>query len=209
MADNQALYGFRWQKQLGLGSTPQPFRAFVATGYQATSNAINVDLRPGDPVKRVSDGSVALLAAGTEVPYGIILAIAPFYDSVLGAMKFGNSLPGGTAWGTITDRQSVVSVVPVANQVFEIDADDNTTFTTLAGYQAAFGENADLTMNGVSGDTHAYPKLDISTHATTNTLNWRILETATRVNQDYSGANVKLLVTANIAQQAPYTILGV
>lgn len=206
MADNEIRYGFRWQKGFGSRTDCEPFRAFVATGYQAAPGAVNVDLNVGDVVKRVSDGSVSLCVAA-EAPYGVIVGIAPYYDTSLGAMKIGNSLPGGTAWGTLTERQSVVWVVPVANQVFEADCDDNVTATTLAGYQAFYGENVELSINAVA--PRANPRVDISLHATTNTLMWRILEVAPRVNQDFTGNYVKLLVTANIAQQAPYTVLGV
>jgi hypothetical protein len=209
MADNTSNYGFRWQKQLGAGSTLQPIRCFAATGYQAAPSATNVDLNVGDPVKRVSDGSVALCAAG-DATYGIIVGIGPFYDSVQGVMRFGKALPGGTAWGTIMDRQSVLWVVPIAGQIFEVDADDNTTATTQAAYQAFFGENADITINQAAGPPAlANPRLDISTHATTNTLVWRILELSTRQNQDFTGNYVKLLVTGNVVQQAPFQTTGV
>lgn len=205
MADNEIKYGLRWMKAFGGRSDLQPFRCFVATAYQAAPGAVNVDLHVGDPVKRVSDGSVAFCAA-TEAPYGVIASIGPYYDAGLGTMKFGSFLPGATAW-TGTDRASVVYVVPVANQVFEADCDDNTTATTLATFMTYYGENVDLANPAVA--PYANPRIDISTHATTNTLNWRILEVSPRVNQDFTGNYVKLLITANIAQQAPYTILGV
>lgn len=205
MADNEIRYGFRWMKGFGSRTDLQPFRAFVATAYQAAPGSVNVDLNVGDPVKRVSDGSVALAVAG-DTAYGVITSIGPYYDSSLGAMKFGSSLPGATAW-TGVDRQSVVYVVPVLGQVFEIDCDDNTTATTQAAYQAFFGENCDISINAVA--PRAHPRLDISLHATTNTLVWRILELSPRVNQDFTGNYVKMLVTANLAQQPPSTILGV
>lgn len=209
MADNASLYGFRWQKIMGAGQGDlQPIRCPVASAYQAAPSATNVDLNVGDPVKRVSDGTVALCAAG-DATYGIIVGIAPFWDSVQKVMRFGNALPGGTTYGTVVPRQSFVWVVPVANQIFEVDCDDNVTFTTYLTYQAAIGENCDITINQSSSTAKANPRLDISTHATTNTLVWRIVDIPRQDAQDYTGNFVKLLVQANVVQQAPYQATGV
>jgi hypothetical protein len=211
MADNQRRYGLRWQRVRG-GNNLSPERHFVATGYQATSNAINVDLRQGDPVKKVSDGSIALVAAGNAT-FGVIEAVAQYYVGapINAVVPGGPSLPGGTAWGTVQDRISLVMLVPIADQIFEWDCDDAVTATTEASFQAFVGENVDASMNGVSGDTRAYPLLDISTHNTTNTLVWRIVRVPrdSFLNQDFSGNYVKLLVTGNVAQQAPFTTTGV
>lgn len=209
MADNPAKYGFRWQQNRG-GANMKPLRVRVASGYQAAPGAVNVDLNVGDPVKKVNDGTVALCAAG-DATFGIVVGIGPYYvGAPINAMVSGGvSLPGGTTYGTLLERQSFIYIVPAADQIFEVDADDKTTFTTEATYNAAIGENVDITINQVAGDTHAYPKADISTHATTNTLVWRIVDLARWPGQDYSGANVKLLVTCNVVQQAPFQTTGV
>lgn len=208
MSDNPSMYGLRWQGELGSGQTCHTIRCFAATAYQAAPGGVNCDLRKGDVVKRVSDGSIAMAAAG-DTPFGVIDAIGKYYDATLGAKTYGASLPGGNAWGTITDRRPEIWVIPVANQIFEADCDDNTTATTEATYLTYEGENVDLTNNQVAGSTLISPRIDISTHAVTNTLTWRILGIANRFEQDPSGAFYKLLITANLAQQAPYTILGV
>src|SRR6266850_8134581 len=146
MADNAILYGFRWQKGYFGRDDLEPEDRFVATGYQAAPSAINCDLNVGDLVKGVSDGSVALAAQG-DIIYGVIVGIGQFYDSINGVMRFGRALPGGTAWGTIVGRRSIVYVVPIAGQVFECDCDDNVTATTEATYLTYVQENADITLN--------------------------------------------------------------
>ncbi len=204
--NNASLYGFRWQRsRFGLSEITE--RMYVASGYQASPSGVSVDLRPGDPVIKVSDGTVALAAAGNAT-YGIIAGIGQYFDGSV-MRPGGASLPGGTTWGSVQERVSVVHVVPVAGHVFEIDCDDNTTATTEATYRSYIGENADITINQVSGSTLASPLLDISTHATTNTLVWRIVDLALGGNLDFAGTRVKLLVTCNLVQQAPWTILGI
>lgn len=206
MADNAALYGFRWVGNRKGVSQPKPQRVYVATGYQASPGGVSVDLNVGDPVKKVSDGTVALCAAG-DATYGIIIGVDPYWDGAKFARS--NRLPGGTAWGTVQERKSKLLILPVAEQYFECVCDDATTFTTEATYGAAVGENVDMTINQVSGSTLATPKLDISTHGTSNALVWRIVDYAQRVNTDYSGANVPLIVTCNLVQEAPFQTTGV
>ena len=207
MANNMALYGFRWQRSR-FDVLELTERAYVASAYQAAPSAINVDLRPGDPVVKVSDGTVALAAAGNAT-YGIVAGIGQYFDGEV-MRPGGASLPGGTTWGTLSERISVVHIIPVAGQVFEIDCDDATTATTEAAYRAFIGENCDISINAVSGDKRAYPLLDISTHETSgNSRVWRIVDLALGGNLDFSGTRVKLLVTAAQVQQAPFAVNGV
>ena len=115
-----------------------------------------------------------------------------------------NRLPGATTGGGVIDRQSRALVVPVQGVVFECDVDDATTATTFGAYQAYIHENvdhvcvADLTN---ASKPKANPKLDISGHATTHTLGWRIVGVSTSLeNQDFSGTGVKLYVVCNNIQ---------
>lgn len=206
MADNASLYGFRWVGARQGDPHPDPEIVRVATAYQASPGGVSVDLNVGDPVKKVSDGTVALCATG-DATFGIIVGILPYYDG--SKMVRSNRLPGGTAYSTNLERQSKVLIVPIAGNVFECVCDDNTSITTEANYNAAIGENVDISINQVAGSTLATPRLKISTHATTNTLVWRIVDTSHRVNIDYTGLYVPLLVTGNVVQQAPYQTTGV
>jgi len=207
MADNAILYGFRWQKGAFGRADMMPREAFVASAYQAAPGAVNVDLNVGDPIKLVSDGSVALAAAGDAL-HGIIVGGFQYYDSNLGVVIPGRKLPGGTAWTGFGNRSRLM-YVPFAGQVFEIDCDDNTTATTEAAYGAFYQENADITINQDATSKTARPRLDISTHNTTNTLVCRIMRLAPRVDQDFSGNYVKMWIEGNVTQNAPFAPLGV
>jgi len=192
----------------GLGA-PVPRPVFVASAYQAAPGGTNVDLWPGDPVTKLGDGTYQLCTASSGQIDGVIIGIAPYYNSGIGAMAFSDHLPGATTYGTNLDRQSVVYIVDPGLAYFEAICDDATTFTTKATYTAALGENVDCIYVPVAADAKAYPKLDISTHANTGTLQWRIVSLSQRPETDYSGANVPLIVTPNVVGQAPFQVTGV
>lgn len=196
MPDNLQRYGFRPFK--GQYSSEEKVECWpVATTYQATASAVNVPLRVGDPVKRVSDGTVALAAASTDKTYGVIVGIKQVYDSSIGAVRPAINVPGGTAWTGLANQTQVL-VMPVKGRIFEIDGDDATTATTQAAHQAFRGENADFVYSGVVS-SGAFPRLDSSTHATTGTLQLNIVDISpTGDNLYYDGNYVKYLVQFNL-----------
>lgn len=208
MANNPHFYGIRYHHSR-MYPSPTPERVFVASGYQASVSPgpVACDICVGDPVVKVSDGTVAI-ASGTSAIYGIVTNILPFRDSVTGALRIGKQLPGGTTF-TAQNQATQVEILPWANVVFEIDVDDNVTATTEAAYKLFIGENANIVFSPDATNRRANPLLDISTHAVTATLPARIVDLAPIPTQDYSGTFVKLLITGNLAQQAPYTALGV
>lgn len=215
--DNAVKYGFRWSNANGGRNMPQPLEELVVTSqaFAVNGGAAAPGLGIGDPVIRLSTGGVTL-ADGTEGAggavniYAVVVGVKPYYDATFGRMTPSNVLPSAVAYGTNLERQSKVLVVPVGWGLWDVDVDDATTATTLAAYQLFIGENADHILTGVSGQVRAFPKLDISGHGTSNALHWRIVRVSpTQENQDFSGANVKLTVAANVAQGVPYTATGV
>lgn len=201
--DNVHKYGFRWAA--GQGPMPAPVKLFVATGQDHVDDgATSVILRPGDPLKLVSTGGVNL-AVTTNLPSYIMVGLGPVWDGT--AMSPRRTFPNQNAWGTVEARRPYVLGVPVKSGYWEIDVDDATSATTYAGYVAFIGENAEHTCAGSAtidpvgrvGD----PRLDISVHATTAGLGWRIEGISESVeNRDFAGANVKLIVRVNDSQEA-------
>jgi len=212
MADNTRQYGFRWVRSVAGVAMPKPQRVRIASAYQATAGGTNVDVHPGDPIQILSTGygSLAVGSEGTQtVVYGIAVSFGPQYD---GTAMWPKNKYSVSTYSTNFERQTFMNVVPVVGSVFEIDCDDASTFTTEATYLAAIGENADFVLTADTtnaNDPKATPQLDISTHNTTSTLQCRIEDIAQQVNTDFSGNYVKLYVTFNKVQQAPYNTTGV
>lgn len=215
MVDNRPGYGFRWAREWNGCDVPKPITCLVATGtaFNVNAGAQGVGLGKGDLVTwNSTTGTVTLCdgsegGSGTVAPLGVIVGVAPYWDATKSKMVFGEVLPSATAWGTVQARRSELYVVPVTAGLWEVDCDDAVTATTEAAYQAFVGENLDHINAGASGQTRAYPKLDISGHATTDSLKWRIVGISkTRDNKDFSGANVKLIVQANFAKLPEFNV---
>lgn len=207
---NPVQYGFVYAGQLGGGVTPKPIMCRVASAYQAATGGggTSVDLRPGDPVKYVNDGTVALALVGESI-YGIIASVLPFQVTRDGRtyMDYGFQLPGATSY-TAQQNESRVMVIPAASALWEIMADDIVTATTEAAYIALIHENADITFNRDATRLWAVPRLDISDHKTA-TAQLRIVDINRKRLQDPSLANYSLIVTVNEVQQAPFIVTGI
>lgn len=215
MVDNIAKYGFRWFGGTGGAALLKPEPRIIASGTQfdVTGGIQDAVLQAGDVVKLVSDGTVALCAGAEttpDTPWGVVVGGLEYYDSSIGqagAMRKASSIPNGTTW-TGRERATKCLVVPfMPGQLWEVDVDDIVTATTLAAYEAFIGENVSMINAGAASSTPAWikPKLDISSHATTATLMFRIRQVSpTKDNVDFAGANVKLLVEANIANAPVY-----
>jgi hypothetical protein len=164
----------------------------VATGYQAVDDAAaaNCDLGIGDPVRKVSTGYFEMALDG-ETIWGIVVGIEQYYDGTrILAGGLGGKVPGGTAYGTVLDRETRILILPVADIWWSVHVDDKTTATTYAAYIALLGEECDH-FSTVSGG-RANPKIDISGHGT-GTAGWQLIDVQDR-NQDFSGSNVRVVV---------------
>lgn len=211
MADNTALYGFRFHSFPSGRPLPTPVPMRVASGYQASPGGTNCDLNVGDPVKYVSDGTVAMCST-SDPTFGVVVGIREYYDGA--KMAISNKLPGNTVYGTVLERTSWVMVQPAAGVIWEISADDNTTATTESAYVALINENMDVSTNADATLKQARFLADISTHSVPGTsLNIRLVGVGgqhwARVNIDYTGNYVPLLVMFNEVQEAPYNSTGV
>jgi hypothetical protein len=216
MADNRQSYGLRWSVAANGGRPqPNPMEVIVATGasFDINGGASNVALGVGDVVRSLSTGGVGLCdgaegAGGALSPRYVVVGVGPYWDGT--KMVKGTTLPSDTAWGTILERQSTLLVVPVTAGVWEVDCDDATSATTKAAYQAFIGEHANIRHDVTATNTRPTPRLDISTHNTTDTLVWNIVGVSpTLDNQDFAGNYVKMLIYPNIVQLGFAGITGV
>ena len=195
MADNLAQYGFR---PFSRRTSAPPVLRSVATGQDDRDDAAaSVGINIGDPVTQVDTGGV-IVCKTTVKPWGIVVGINAYYDGT--RMVFGKALPNQTSWGSVEDRRSLLLVQPVESYNWEIDCDNATlpagAATTRALWETVIGNN--VTHVCVKVGTKATPLIDISTAATTEDLVWRIERISpTLYNKDFTGANVKIVVSCN------------
>lgn len=215
MADNAFRYGFRFYRSRHGSGKQVVMEAWIptATSFDVNGGAANVVLGAGDVLLQLSTGGVTL-AIGSEgtdstTIKGVMTGIQQYYDTVNSVVtKKGPGIPSDLAWGTNLARQSRIYYTPIDSAIWAVQVDDATTFTTQATYEAAIGENCRFINTGASGENRAKPKLDISTHATTNTFPFKIVGLSSS-NLDYSGANVELLVISNGTIASDNAILGI
>lgn len=187
---NVSQTGFRWRfNKQSPGSPPPIIIKHVASSY-------GTKLCRGVPVKLVTDGSIEIATPGNAI-FGILDGVEQYYDGTV--VRSGTALPATTVWGTNISRQSRVRVIPVRGQMFQAQCDENTTATTLVGYQAFIGENVEWAAGTNTGD-EAGAVLDISGHAVTDTLSVRIEDVPSKETQDFTSTGVVLHVSFNLIQ---------
>lgn len=191
--------GFRW-----VGSKLDPAGVSMPVVVLPVASAYATVLYRGLPVKLVSTGTIQAATPGDNI-YGIFDGAEQYYDGT--QVRRGASLPVST-YGSNLSRQSKARIILARDQLFEIDADDASTFTTQATYQAAVGENAEWVAGTPVGDQSG-ALLDISTHNTTNTLSVRIENIPNQDGQDFASIGVKLTVSFNLIQDATSSATGV
>jgi hypothetical protein len=202
MADNRHKYGFRFHSTQGGGGRPACVEMLVASAYQGNVGGGNVGISIGDPVDLLSTGFVELSndTATRDTPFGVVMNIANAKVDINGKARPASYLPGATSYA-LEETTSKLIVAPFSNHIWELDVDDAVTATTLAAYRALVGENVDFVYSRDTSNAdkpRANPVLDISEHATTAALLFRIVGVSkSRENADFSGANVKLLVQLN------------
>lgn len=206
MADNPVKYGFRLARFRSGYSMSSCEEAFCITGATfAGGSATGASLRPGDPIVRLASGAVNVAPGTDGTPgdvLGIVVGIKQYVDPAFSnaVTARGNALPSSIAYGTNLDLQSRILYIPAEAAIWRIQVNDATTATTEAAYQLFIGENCSHIHTAAASTLALTPKLNISTHATTATLDWRIVGIPDRTLQDFSGANVDLEVFCNRVQ---------
>ncbi len=174
-----------------------PITVEVASNYGTA-------LYVGDPVIAVSDGTVARTPAGsaagaaTDGITGIITKIVQYKDST-GIVRRNSreSVPANTTWTSAAERtllQIIPSYAPIRYR-----CRGSASVADVATARSLRFENADLSYGtadaglGLSG-----ARLNIATHATTNTLQFRIVEVVDMVQNDPTQANFILDVIVNL-----------
>jgi hypothetical protein len=219
---NTHRYGFRFARSISGNETPQIFTYPIATAYAPVTvfgagTACNLNI--GDPVRLLEDGTIALVQAGQDVSgansdsddyaFGVIVGFPRVI--VAGSPRPGSFYTSATAYtgGIGSDTAPLVSVIPVAGNIFEIDAAAAPSPATLAGALTYTGMSATLTYTVLStgiGQPKANPLLDLSTAAAGGANQLQLLVMGlgkAGYTQDFTAANVTFQVMWNAPQLQP------
>lgn len=192
MANRTTFGGARWRSNLLTPNAKSP-----PIEICPVASAYGTVLYRGDFVKRLSTGYIEAAAAGDTI-FGVFDGAERYYDGSV--IRSGPKLPVST-YSTNFERQSMARVIPAFGQVFEMCTDDvGSSYDTYAEHLAFVGENCEWVAGTASGDESG-TLLDISTHATTNTLTLRLHALSRHVDTDYAALGVRYLVTVNLLAQ--------
>lgn len=198
MANTSKIAGFRAVKHVN--GSPYNGQANMYAVLAADATALFI----GDPVKLDGSGSTIGLASVTKATagasvLGVIQAIIPAkMDPVSGTMTAG-AIALDTPQFRAASTNALVMVADADDVVYEVEAvtGANAAYAFLV---ADIGLNADLTT--VAGSTTtgtSAAALDMSTKATTATLQWKVLGSVQRVDNEPTGNSTKVLVKINNA----------
>lgn len=201
---NLTIGGFRWRKNKD-GARSEPRERGVVISNQTGG------IFYGDVVKRVSDGTFIAAAAGDTTLYGICVGVERYKNSS-SVITAGNYLPASTTYTgapVLSNPQaSVIYIVPLRGNVFEVDVD--TAASTLTAAQDFVGNNADFAA-GAGGSTTT----GRSTHVLdgsgpgTGTAQFQILEIVQDPLNDVTAVRWKALVQGNEVSDTSFTTTGV
>lgn len=213
MADNRRKYGFRFYSSMTGAGRTAAVEGTIATAYAPLINTNeSVGLSIGDPVQKLTDGSYALAGDTTTagaVPFGVIVGFLNVKVDSNQKARPASYYPSGTTYATKAN-ETRVAILPFGRDLWEIDH-RNGALTTEAAYKAISEHNADLVFTrDISNPDRprANPQLDLTTTGSA-TAHFRIFGVSkTQENQDFSGANVKLLVQLNEGREPMFTATG-
>jgi hypothetical protein len=181
MANNHR-YGIRFVRSIsGGGDCPQTFTFPIASAYQpnpafGTSDASNCNLNIGDPVALAADGTLKLTQAGQDVtttntdPADYAFGVIVGFPRVIvgGSPRPGSFYTGGTTYtgGIGSDSAPLATVIPVAGNIFEIDANAIVGAATKSACLGVVGNTATIAYSVLAtgiGQPKANPLLNVST----------------------------------------------
>ncbi len=198
---NQTIGGFRFVKMRN-GANRCPVEILT------TADDYSTGLFRGDPIKRVSDGTIALAAATDALVIGIFDGCE--YTDAQGIRRVSSYLPASTSFTALGAQDAPkCRVLLTKDAIFEVDG-ETATATTLAAHMAFVGENADsvATSAGSTVTGRSGYSLAIAGHSPVSGQ-FRILGVNTAPDNDPTVARFKYLVTVNESTDPGYTETGV
>ena len=200
MANTNDKWGLRPLSKLGSGSNSTGVSSYSM--YEIASDN-TTKLYHGQPVIPLASGYIdaAGAAAGGTVSLLGVFQGCEYISSTTGKPVWSNYWPGS---GANSSHAVKAFICDDPNQLFVIATD--ATWTSEATARAAVFLNANFTTSITGSDDTglSYGMLAISTLATTNTLNVRLMGwTEDAANEDFSAAGIGAIVRINNHFNAP------
>ncbi len=220
MANNH-VYGFRWFRSLSGASTPQIITLPITSTYQPgtiNGGGTNVNLNIGDPIRLNEAGTVELTQTAQDVTgkdqdsddfcYGIIVG---FPRVIVGGFpRPGSFYTGGTVYtgGIGGDNAPLVSFIPAAGNIFEIDSSAVVgagTKNAAAALVGGVGTMVYSVLTSGTGQPKANPLLDAASvvKASANQLQLQVVGLGKKNDaMDFAATNLTFQVMWNCLQMA-------
>ena len=217
---NPHRYGFRFVKGRWGGDTPEMVTRKVASGYAPNvTGATTCNLNIGDPVYLDDSGNANLLVPGstttadnqvTQRAFGVVAGFPQLL--INGGVRPNAYYPTGTAYGTNYNNRTIVTLIPVDGNVFEVDTDaaGGTSFDTRLEWESAVGGCSAIVysqINTTSVNPKANPLFSASgiTQAVADFRQLRIVGVGSLSESiDFTLTNVPVQVVFNLVQQSPW-----
>lgn len=224
---NQHTYGIRWHGALNGQSTPNILTFPIASGYAPNTTfgggGTSVNLCIGDPVALQNDGTLVLTQQGADVAdansdgaeatFGVIVgfprAIIRSGVGPNGVYTSGTTYSGGIG----SDAAIVAAVIPVAGNIFQIDADAVLGTPTRSGALALVGQTSTIAYSVLTSGVNqpkANPLLSVANLSSGGTDQQQLLIVglgAVDQDQDYTASGVTFRVMFSNQQLANNTSL--
>lgn len=187
--------GFRFVGSAFSGNyTPNVIERQVATAYGTA-------IFTGDPVKKVSDGTVSVSAAG-EAVFGVVAYVR--YADANGNPVDRNYVPASTAYSV--DRLRTIVGVIIAYPGIYFEACSNALIATVATARTYVDENVDhvATATGNTTTGRSGFELAMSTHGTASSQ-WRLVQLSPDPSNDPTQTQHRWWVEANESHNLPGT----
>ena len=175
---NTHRYGMRFVRSISGNDTPQIFTFPLVTGLAPTTivgAGTSVNLNIGDPVKLREDGTIDLVQTGqdssganTDSDDFVFGVIVGFPRVIVGGFpRPGSFYTTGTTYsgGIGSDTAPLVSVIPAAGNIFEIDANAVVGAGTKSACLAVVGQTARIAYSVLTtgtGQPKANPLLNVA-----------------------------------------------
>jgi hypothetical protein len=222
---NAHRYGFRFVRSINGYETPQTLTFPIASGYAPNTidggggTACNLNI--GDPVRIRQDGTIRLVqtgqdtsadnAAQADYAFGVIAGFPRM--PVNGFIRPNSFYTSGTTYsgGIGADAAPVALVIPVSDNIFEIDSDAVLGTATRSGALGLVGQTTKIAYSVLTvgtGQPKANPLLNIAGLSTDGTVQNQLVIVgvgATDQDQDYTATNVTFQVMFTTQQLATAT----